>query len=432
MILVKGFYSVPKLSNNSALTTAVFGELSQYASTFSRDYKTFTRGSSQLNFCAFSVKSDGNKTELGINYSSLACEVGDWIYNLGLTFSPSSTRLNFIQALQDNFGNKVKNVNCGNIISNINLRMPSWVSWETDTQPVSHFYKIWITGAAFETEYDDYEIFVVPPVQNINSLFQPYPDLVVELAKNDISAIHTRLTAVRNRFPETVVYTEMVELIDGTNSNNKINVGWTALIYGPSGNSTDNVKQAIINYILSNSNNVESDWRLLMPDLFNTTCFYVIPRWSNFATPPRIALPGIFSPVVNAIENFNFVKNITSSYISTPHLTTNLETTIHRYKDISLSFIGGEFNRLNLFKFTDYFSDYNAQESTNEDFNRQKQSTKDLTNLLTLILKKIDNWETDNTVPASLRVLTKFNQKFIVGKLNNVEFLVLMKPTHQP
>jgi hypothetical protein len=432
MIKVKGFYSVPKLVNNSNVATATFGELSQYGASFSRDFKTYTRGTSQLNFFAFSVVNVSTKTELGTEYSSFACEVGDWIYTLGATLASTSSKAVFIAAMADAFIGRAKNITCGELVSDINLRMPAWVSWETDSQATSHTYKVWLTGANFESEYDDFEIFVVPPVDTIDKLFQPYPDLVLELAKNDMSVIHNRMSTIRNKFPETIVTTEMVELIDRTNTNNRVSVGWTTLIYGPAGNTTDNIKDAIAKYISDNSTNTESDWRLLMPDLFNTTCFYIVPRWEKYAIQPRLAMPGIFSPVVNAMENFNFVKGLTSSYVSTLHLTANLETTIHRYKDISLGIVGGEQNRLSLFKFTDYFPDYNAQESTNEDFNRQAQPTRDITTLLTLILKKIDEWEKDSSLPATVRVLVKYNQKFLVGKLNNVEFHVLMKPIHQP
>ena len=432
MITVKGFFSVPKLTNNSSSSTATFGELNQYASSFSRDFKTYTRGTSQLNFCAFSVKDLTNKVELGTEYSSFACEIGDWIYNLGVTFSSNGSKATFIDAMLAAFAGRAKDINCGEIVADINLRMPAWVSWKTDSQTNPHTYKIWLTGASFEADYDDFEIYVVPPVDSIDKLFQPYPDLVIELAKNDMGVIHNRLSTIRNKFPETIVYTEMIELIDRTNNNNRAQIGWTTLIYGPAGNTTDNIKDAIAAYITANSTNTESDWRLLMPDLFNTTCFYIVPRWDKYAVQPRLAMPGIFSPVVSVIENFNYVKDITSTYVSTLHLTVNLQTTIHRYKDISLGVVGGEQNRLSLYKFTDYFPDYNAQESTNEDFNRQALPTREITNLLTLILKKIDEWEKDSSLPSSIRVLFKHNQKFLVGKLNNVEYLVLMKPTQQP
>lgn len=431
MISIKGFYSVPKLNNNQDNSTAIFGELSQYASTFTRDLKTFAKGASQVNFCLFSCKKDGAKFELTQAFSDLACEVGEWAYETGPTITNINTKNDFAQMLQNHFGVRINTVTCGELVADSITRMPEWISWDTVGPAGVYRFKIWLSSVEFETSYDEFEILIVPPVDRIDKLFQPYPELIGELNKNTLSAIHDRMTLVRNKCPETITRTEMVEVIDKTNTNNRVSIGWTALIYGPFGDTIDNIKDAIKLYINNNSTNTESDWRALIPDLYNTTCFYVIPNWERFAIRPRLAMPGIHSPVFNSMANFNRMKAMTSTYLSTSHLETNLECTFHRYKDIALNIVGGEQNRLGLFKFSDYFADYIAQESTNEDFNRQTQATKDITNLLTVMLKKIDTFETDSNLPINIRLVEKHNQKFLVSKMQNVEYYILMKPTQQ-
>lgn len=432
MITVKGFYTNLKLVNNAADSTAVFGELTQYASTFARDFKAYTRGDSQVSFCLFSCKDGAANTTLSTEFIELGCEIGEWAYSVGPNITNTNTKNDFIQMMQNQFGARVKSVSCGDLVTDTIRRMPQWLSWEADGQAGTYRYKIWLASLDFESSYDEFEILVVPPVDRIDTLFQPYPDLLIELSKNTLQVLHERMTQVRGKFPETIVQTEMVELIDRTNTNNRTQIGWTALIYGPAGNTTDNIKDAIKKYISINSTNTENDWRLLMPDLFNTTCFYVIPRWDRYAIAPRLAIPGIHSPVSNSMENFNYTRTVTSAYVPNAHLQDNLEVTMHRYKDITLNIVGGEFNRLDLFKFTDYFPDYIAENSTSEDFNRQKQATKDITTLLTLILKKIDQFETDPSIPVNLRLIEKYGQRFVVGKYNNIEYYVLMKPTQQP
>ena len=48
------------------------------------------------------------------------------------------------------------------------------------------------------------------------------------------------------------------------------------------------------------------------------------------------------------------------------------------------------------------------------------------------MLAKIDRYNIDPTLPVNLRVIEKYNQKFLVGKYANVEYYVLMKPEQQP
>lgn len=215
-------------------------------------------------------------------------------------------------------------------------------------------------------------------------------------------------------------------------TNNRMNIGWTVLKYGPAGDTTDNIKDAIKKYISNNSTATENDWRGLMPDLFNTTCFYVVPRWDRFAIQPRVGMPGTQSPLVNTMENFKYVKEITKSYIPANHFEENHEQSIHRYQYLTLNFIGGEFNRLNKFRFSDYFPDYLGEGTQSEDFNRQSEETKQISTLLGAILKKIDLYSSDPSLGGSFRLIEKYGQRFIVGKFMNIEYYVLMKPDQQP
>jgi hypothetical protein len=432
MIQVKGFYSVPKSVNNMPNVKAVFGELSQYANTFARDYKTYTKGTSQLSFCSFSSKNGDTPIELGLEFSNIACEVGDFCYLIGPNISNSNTKEDFAQQVQSEFGSRIRTVICGDLVTDSTRRMPKWISWEVLGQNVTYRYKVWLASADFELSYDEFQILVVPPVVPIDRLFMPYADLLLELARNDMAIMHERVNTTRGEIPETIIRTEMVELIDKTNTNNRANIGWTVLIYGPAGDTTDHIKDAIKKYISNNSTSTENDWRQLMPDLFNTTCFYVIPRWDRFAIQPRLGMPGIQSPLVGTLENYNYTKNLTKSYIPAAHFDANMEDTFHRYQHLKLNIIGGEFNRLNKYKFSDYFPDYIAESTVNEDFNRQSTETKEISTLLATILLKIDLYEKDPTLGSALRLIEKYGQRFIVGKYMNIEYYVLMKPSQQP
>ena len=64
MITIKGFFSNPTFINNNDKTTAIFGELTQYSSSFARDYKTYTKNSKVL-FNVFSSKDGLTNITLG-------------------------------------------------------------------------------------------------------------------------------------------------------------------------------------------------------------------------------------------------------------------------------------------------------------------------------------------------------------------------------
>ena len=431
MIVVKGFYSVPKFFNNQPNSVAVFGELTQIAATYARDFKTYTNETSQLSFCLFSCKDGVSPVDLTPTYSTQGCDVGDWIYSVAPNISINLTPIEWAQLMQAALGNGINTVTCGELITDGTRVMPRWVSWQVNAPNDTYFFKVWLSSHDFQESYDDFEIYIVPPVDNVDKLFQAHADLVTELARNNIAVIHERMMEVKNNFPETVVRTEMIEIIDRTNTNNRVQSAWTALVYGRQGDNTDSIRNAIRAYNTSHSTNTEADWRVLMPDLFNVTCFYVYPLWTKFAVAPRLSMPGINSPVVSAWANLEYVRLISNAHMTEAHVREHLETTSHRYKNLSLNFIGGTDNRLGKCKFSDYFPDYINEASTSEDFFRQSTATKDITNLMTVMLKKIDLWEQDSTLPPSIRVFVKHGMTFLASKYDNIEYYVLMKPTHQ-
>jgi hypothetical protein len=431
MITVKGFLTSPQTYDNNDNQTAVFGELTQYSSTFAKDYKTYTSSDGKYQFCVFSSINGMNKAPTRIDHMPLVHEIGAWCYDQGTVTNPTVTKQQFAQQMLNRFGGQIQNTLCDDLIADNLRRMPRWISFDIVENQDTYQYRVWLATEDFQNSYDEFEIQVVPPVPNVDLLFQPYADLLTELRRNDMAVIHERMNAIRGRFPETLVRTVIIELIDKTNPQNRSQIPWTVLIYGPYGDSVDNIKDAIRKYIFDYSSNTESDWRILMPDLFNSTCFYIIPRWDKYAIQPRMSMPGLYSPVVNSVENFAFVKDKTQNYIPSQHLTDNLEVTAHRYKDIALNIIGSDFNRLNLFKFTDYFKDYLIEAPKDEDFNRQDTATKDINNLFTNMLKTIDNYNINSTLPQTMRIVNKHGQNFVVALYSNVEYYMLMKPEHQ-
>ena len=116
--------------------------------------------------------------------------------------------------------------------------------------------------------------------------------------------------------------------------------------------------------------------------------------------------------------------------MSKSHIEQNLEITTHRYKSLTLTMIGGEDNRRGLFKISDYYNDYIGEETTNEDFNRQKESTKQWTNMITELLIKAENYENNPTLPSSTRLVSRNGLSFLVRKFENIEYYVALKSNY--
>ena len=428
---IKGFYNVDGQVNNSPDTVAMFGELSSKSRTYARDIKEYFNATYQnVKFTLFSSKSGSEEKALDLTTRDIILNIGSWLYSLGDAVTGNTTSPGLATLLQNNFNTVVVDVRCGPITYDSIRRLPAWVSYKLRNSTVETEIKVWLNDTAFQSEYEPFIIKIIPPFENIDQFFMPTPELKELVAKINPIELADRINEARGDYPDTMLRAESTTYINPSNINDTITVYWHAIIYGKSGDDSSLIRQAIIEYIAANSRSSENEWKTILPDLFNVTAFYVLPRWDKYAIPSRRTIPGIYSPITNHHEVVSFVEQKLNGMMSKSHIEQNLEITTHRYKSLTLTMVGGEDNRRGLFKISDYYGDYIGEETTNEDFNRQKESTKQWTNMITELLIKAENYENNPTLPSSTRLVSRNGLSFLVRKFENIEYYVALKSNY--
>ena len=434
MLTVKGFVSQAQLADNRFNTTAAFGELSSYARTFSKDITVHTDprwANTELD--VFSCKLSGTgRVSLSTEFQEQMLEIGKWVYDYGMTAGPTVGRQDFLVDFLDHFQGRITDVNCGDFLVDGLRRMPVWLSWKkVSTADAANAVKVWFNSAAFERDYDEFDIVVIPPLANLNTFFRPTNEVVTALAARTVSQLMELAQEAKGRKPETTLRVEMVDYVNPNNPNQIIPTNWAVVIYGPAGESSDNIKGAIVSYILANSQEPENSWKIIIPDLFRTTQMFILPRWDNYAIPNRTDRVGIYSPIVRANEAGSFAKNVLTQ-LTALHIDSHLQITHSTYRGLTLLAVGGPDNHLAKFRLSDYVPDYIAESSTSEDFNRQSELTKSWTIALdkAILLAEVANDITD--LPIGFRRVTAANKTFLAFKHNKVEYLVATKASIAP
>ncbi len=171
---LKGFISIPSLANNTQGVTAPFGELSTYASTFSRYKSNYSK---PANYAGVELIAFTTKTDTGVYYtpsqtvSDHILQVAYWVYQQHITGSiPSNTYLTQFKNDIALANPGMTNVDINEILvgSSPTLRMPDYVAWEYTSAGTLHHIKIWFSDSRFRSQFDDFEILVVPPLPVIN------------------------------------------------------------------------------------------------------------------------------------------------------------------------------------------------------------------------------------------------------------------------
>lgn len=428
---IKGFYNVDGQTNNTPDTVAIFGELSSKSRTYGRDIKEYSNlASPKVKFTLFSSKSADVEIDISTQATDTILTIGNWIYDLKDAVTPNTTSSGLATMILNNFNTFIQQVGCGPIIFDGIRRLPTWISYRLKGLSEETEVKIWLNDNTFLNEYDEYIINIIPPFENIDQFFMPVQDLKELVASVTPISITDRINEVRGLYPDTYLRAEATNYINPNNPTDQITVYWYASIHGKAGDDSNVIRQAIMKYISSNSNSAETEWKGIIPDLFNATAFYILPRWDKYAIPTRRTIPGIYSPVSGYKEVFDFMKQKLTGIVSTSHLENNLEITTHRYKSLTLGIVGGEDNRNNLAKLTNYFADYIGEETTNEDFNRQSELTKQWTNMITEMLYLAENYENNPNLPSSIRLVSRNGLSFLVRKLDNIEYYVALKSNY--
>ncbi len=427
MLTIKGFCTRRLQADNNPHKVATFGELSPLARTFARDIGIYSKTDTpEFEFNVFSHKRDGVSVGLvNTEFTDSVIEITKWIYDKSLTIGSDASRQDYLVDMGNMFYGRFQNLTVGTIKYSQGRTMPEWFSFSKN-DGTDNTVKIWLSSDAFERDYDEYEIIVVPPLINVDTFFQPPNEIRSALNAVNIMDQMDLIQDAKQGSPETQLKAEVINYINPNDTNIIIPSTWYVLIYGPAGNNTESIKSAITDFILSKSTQPESAWKLIFPYLFKVTRMYILPRWDKLAIPNRTTNVGIYSPVATVSESLTYAKT-SLFHMSTSFIDLNLQVTHHKYRAVSLLCCGGEDNAQDKFKLTDYFPDYIAESSNSQDFNRMAENTKLWTVLMEQLLILAENYNEDMSLPINVRRLTISNVKYVGKRFNNVEFLVAVR-----
>lgn len=433
-MVIKAFVSNTAAKNNSINGVAVFGELSSYARTFSKDIMEYASNlypSIELNI----LHAVNNTTTVSpeANSTDLLLEIGNWVYERGILLagSSSATLQDFIAAFENRFTGFVSGITASALRSNGNFRLPEMIQFSmTPNAGVETSVTLWFGIESLEANYDIYSIQVVAPVETLSVFFQSREAVQTALAARPVDTMMQLVDTAKAKKPPTHISTLTVTWYNVAQPSQSLACTWFVLIYGPRGNSSEAIQQALTTFILANSTQTAANWKLVMPDLFRITQFTILPRWDKFAIAST-SIAGIYSPQGKVSEMLTFAQSKLPSLGNT-FINNNLETTHHPYRSIQLLSVPGEDNRQGALSLVELIPDYIGQEAIAEDFNRQSEYTRRWVTEMGNLLRVAELYGISATLAPGMRIVTHLGLECVSMKIKDVEFLVALKRNYAP
>lgn len=432
MKIIKGFATIDAFENRNPGQTAILGELSDFSRTYTRESSNYT-DPGVVGYQFVSFKAYDTTTNLEVSLSSdQAKEILSMIrecVSYAQTHIRPYNEIDFKSTLLATFYQKIADVQFGVFTDNGNISLPEWLSWKS-TANGGNQIKVWMADAAFQTQYDEYHIEVIPPIDLLDHFFFAYGNVVSELSAVTLPLFMEKIQKRKGSRPDTTTRILNFAFKNLLNANQSYLTNWGVALYGQQGDNIDNIKDAIVDYILKNSTRGRNDWESILPDLFRRTEFVVLPRWDLISIPNQTDLSSLYKNMMNPKECLSFAKSSISFYDSA-FIDDNTIVLPFDYKALSLVAVNGNTNVVEAAKLDKLFSDYVPIPSTSADFNRMTESTRNWILFMQKLVIVAETAQTYSAVPNTMRKQVRNGNLYISAMYNNINYLVAARSNKQ-
>lgn len=422
---LSAFISMNAMNVNLLGVTSPIGELSSYATTFSREVGKYGKVAYPDVFMhSFDSKLDDVHSVVPDAMVSKILAMGQFLFNTSIDGSLSDNKESCQQAITAEFATDLEVLTVGAMETNGVYWLPTYVFFKVLGS--DNLCRVWFSDPAFRAQYDINEIMVIPPVIPMDDL---HKERAIALAKLDGISIHDMITRegiLTGEIPETKLHTVEYDWVDKNDPSIRVPTPFMVAIYGASGINDDLIRQALIDHILANSAFDRDEWEKIFPDLFRPTEFYIGPIWDRYSLPNNTISAGLFSPVFPIRDTAKYAGSFFPA-MDKAYLDANVATSTTVFKGLAFIAIGNPRNRGNLFRFEDLWPNYINLSTNHSDFDRIPPLTQKFIIKLITMLETAENLTEYSEIPTGMTRITREGIRYLASSYNKVMYLVALK-----
>ena len=371
---LKAFATHSFFISNENLAVHTFGELSTESRTYEKDVRLYSHNTDKnIVLNVFSTMENERNIEINSNDRDLTLDISKHIYDYVLKGAREIYVDELKRNLLDTFSARAKKFELGEVVNDGNYYCVQWVHFNDLEE---NDYWIWFSDASFRSEYDEYEIDIIAPVENIDVFFSSRVEVEKELAKRPVDILTRIANSKKAHSPVTIFRLDIFKWYHPVNNTPELDTNWYVLIWGDAGDTIDAVKESIQEAILKNSTHSRDEWKKVFPDIFKRNEFVIVPQWDNLSNENKVReQASLYSPFVTlstAIEKYAtpFMIGMSES-----HIKSNIQAISLYYRAIAALVCGSQENRDSKFKLQEIFPDFIDVPSTSTDFSYQSANT---------------------------------------------------------
>lgn len=427
MITLKGFVTISQYINNAPGETSPLGELSTWSMTYTKERGEY----SNANIPGYklhtfkSVDESNLKVSVPDNQVEQILQIVQECINYATTHIRPYNPIDFSNTILGSFFGRISNLTYGEFVDNGSLALPEFITWVSNEYN-NNVIKIWLADESFKSQYDEYEINVVPPLTPLDNFFGFYNQAVSDVTARTFTDLTNDIQTLKGDHPETYMRLMGFDYVNQNNPSQRTATTWAVLIYGRAGDHIDIIRDEIVRFILANSSYARPEWSVIFPDIFKRTEFIILPRWDKLSIPNLQVSAALYSSLLDPVECVSFALQAFDFY-PPAWIEDNITIMPFDFKALSLLVINGYDNVAENATIAGIFPDYIPVSSTSLDFNRMTVKTREWLLILEQLLITAETATEYNSIPDSVRRIDRNGIMFISAVYENVNYMVAAK-----
>ena len=188
--------------------------------------------------------------------------------------------------------------------------------------------------------------------------------------------------------------------------------------------STMEIRKAIREYLMDISNITQSKWESLLPDLFVTGQFYLVPMWNNVTE--RVGMNNLYPSIVN-FKSMDKIFTTLFPDLSTTFISKYQEVLLNGQSEIFLTALPDSLNDGNQFSIYDLHPTYQYHTPQEPAYTFQEDKTKEFNKLLNRCLSALMG---EVVVDGNLNNTNIDGIRYVSFTADRIEYHVMKKASY--
>ena len=429
MLESKAFVTVTTYADNQSNATAPIGELSKICRSFSRDIKLFSNVSRPEKLINLFSSHETNLTDYVEPSQIIMTEmqaIANWVVSRGdLKLAPTDLP-SYIDSITGSFIGMTGEFSVGNLVQYNGGWFASSVSYESAT----YKWKLWFSDTHFNVQYDEYHVETVFPINDIDELHSDYFNVQSLLEKSTSTTMLSKIMAIESDAPATINKGEDYTWHSLSDSATKLPISFAVVIYGKAGDNVDVIREAIVRDILAVSRFDRSAWARVLPELFSPNEMVFIPYWNSVQESYDPLEDDIYRSVIQPESIIALALEFTPNF-SPAHIEGHVNLVPTLWRGIVMAATPHEpADDTDSPMFNQMYPDYMLASTTDIDFHRMNQDTRDVVGIIFSLLTYAERYNDYFALPEGYSRTVRVNREFITVSMNGYLYHALTKRSY--